>query len=98
MSDQMADKKEAEVEQQKTAEQQAQEEQQERLWGLTILVDPATWEVVLSPNKNVTKQGQLDAMLELARKQIEVNTLAKVVASITSQVVAGNKPKGLFKR
>lgn len=95
MSDEMAAKAEEErkqVEQELTAEQKAQ---QERLWDLRILVDPVTWETVLVPNKNVTTQGQVTVMLELAQKQVETNNLARLLMSILARML-GERKKGLF--
>ena len=94
MSDEQAALKEKEVEQVKTAEQQTAEEQQKRLWVVTLLLDPETGEFAMQPNQNVKKSWQLDSLLEQAQKQVETNTMVRVVASIMAQA---NKPrKGLF--
>lgn len=95
MSDEMAAQKEQEVKQQTEAEKQEQEERQKRLMILTIMVDPATMQVAMTPEKNIETAEQMEMVIQRAQRQIEVNTMISVMAALMRRVSMEKKGPNL---
>ena len=96
MSDEMAAKAEAEVQQQKTAEQTAQETKQKELWILSIFFDKHTGAVEVQTNENVTTQWQVDTMIAQLQKKMQVAVQGRITADMMSAVMDSKRKPGLF--
>jgi len=106
MSDEQAQKKESELAggkdedtKKKEAEAKAAEERQKRLWTLTLVLDPATWDFQMLMGDNVKKQGQVDIMLNAAQKQITLTSQARVIGEFVLRLLTAQQPKkkGIFR-
>ncbi len=103
MSDEQAQKKESELAQvkdeetkEKTAEEKAAEEQAKRMWSVTLLIDPETWDFEMLMNANVKKQSQIDILLNAAQKQITLASQARVIGQFVVRLQNAKPKKGLF--
>jgi len=96
MSDALAEQKAAEVEAQKSTEQQQQEGIQKRAWILGVILDPETGQIDIQPNSNVTKPWQVRAMLREAIGQIELSDSIKGSAITLSKMLNPGKKNSGF--
>lgn len=105
MSDEQAQKVEAEKAQvketearEKTAEEKAAEETAKRMWSVTLLLDPETWDFEMLMNQNVKKKSQIDILLNAATKQMTLAAQAQVIGQFVFRLLnAKPKKKGLFR-
>lgn len=107
MSDEQAEKRESDLVKEKDSEaklkeaaEKAAEERKKRIWSLTLLLDPATWEFEMLMSKTVTKQSQVDILLNAAQKQVTLTSQARVVGEFILRLLNAQQPKkrGLFRR
>ena len=95
MSDEQAEKAEADKKAQEEAQAKAQEELNNRLKIVQLVYDKETGQFARIPNENVTKQVELDGMLFSAIKNELVSSFMRALRAELDQREAGKK-KGLF--
>ena len=89
MSDEMAERKIQEDQQQKTEAEKAQEAVTERSWALQVWLDPVTGRSGMTVNKNVKTRQQVDALLTVAMNDSLISAIALQILALLSQ----GKPK-----
>jgi len=95
MSDKEAEKKTQEEEEVKKKLKEAQEQ----LWILQLVHNPKLGQTVIVPLQKVTKQWQLDLMLNQVVKQQEMASISRVMIELLKNMgVIKESKKGLFKR
>ncbi len=106
MSDEQAQKKESDLSKvkdeeakKKEAGEKAAEERQKRLWTLTLILDPETWDFQMLLGDKVKKQGQVDILLNAAQKQTSLTAQARVIGEFVLRLLSAQLPKkkGLFR-
>lgn len=101
MSDEQANKKAAEEQAEQEKTDREAKERAERVWAMHIFLDPETGECFFSNNDKVTKQWQVDALLQQAKKGTYVNLQTKLVMnSVKNVMIAASskaRPKGIIK-